>query len=347
MAEFYRSLQYADPEMPGRNVRQFTEAFSQWSPKTAEAIRDPDRRFQFFKSIEPPQFEALLKLVNDTSRGRDEFIDESNHTIGGLPDMIHTSRLEYTNDNGARIVKYRPPHVGDRHELMVDVLHGAQMQETPENMATVLGFGINAVHPFTDGNKRTARIMHSVISGGFDGSAEVDTVLPVLTLEEAAGARGADLLYFSPRFLSRDIQKAQEKEWHDAGLDSYDVILPSCDTLGGFEVPKAVLPHIYDPAFNDLLAGFVQDKPDLSADLRKKAIITPPRNIRGLVSVRLHSLMETFGEIYMHDMLTQAGHAKREFVSKMTEMLSTDHGYLMNVKSQLADRYSMAITRGA
>jgi len=82
---------------------------------------------------------------------------------------------------------YIAPFTADKSRLLEEVFLAAQGMNDSKKAAVLLGLGINAVHPFPDGNGRTSRVIYTLTSQGFN-SRSVDVLNKVS--KSGFGAKG-------------------------------------------------------------------------------------------------------------------------------------------------------------
>lgn len=128
----------------------------------AEIFGTPEQSKAFLDSLDYDGFKKYISFVNGVERGiptteRGKVSDSYVRSSAGIM--------------GSR-VDYRPPHQSFRDDLLRAAFEKAQSLDDPEMAALTLGLSINAIHYFTDGNGRTARITYALLSKGYDGSLE-------------------------------------------------------------------------------------------------------------------------------------------------------------------------------
>lgn len=128
-----------------------------------EIFSTPEQSKEFLDSL---SFEDFVKWLN--------FIDgiETNKPIKDR-DMGSNSYIEAQRKGDDTIYcKYRPPYPMHRPELVKMAFEKSQSVEDPKIAGLTLSFAINAIHPYDDGNGRTARVIYSLLSKGYSGSDE-------------------------------------------------------------------------------------------------------------------------------------------------------------------------------
>lgn len=135
---------------------------------------DPDEPLEVEKVNLNEAYELMASLADDKSTKIDQGIIRTVNSIvlRGLPDAAARSRGKYRAgpslivDASTRQLRYRPPPPQWVPELMdyltVDI--NQWMSEHPGPIAAALAhFGIISIHPFEDGNGRTARLIADMI----------------------------------------------------------------------------------------------------------------------------------------------------------------------------------------
>ena len=101
----------------------------------------------------------------------DEFIDLVtfiNGTIRNIPRSYHGTATELqliVESDGITVDDFMPAP-GDKKLLLSELLDSTKKAH-PMTVPALVGFGINAIHPFKDGNGRTARTLHTLLEKGY------------------------------------------------------------------------------------------------------------------------------------------------------------------------------------
>jgi hypothetical protein len=122
----------------------------------------PAQAKEFINSLDYGEFKRYLDFVNGVERGIP--LGER----GKVSDSFVQSSSQLYGDS----TEYQPPHQDHREQLLEMAFNKAKEVEDPQMAALTLGLAINAVHYFADGNGRTARMVYSLLSKGYDGSWE-------------------------------------------------------------------------------------------------------------------------------------------------------------------------------
>lgn len=149
---------------------------------TFSSERTPQERFDDFFSLDNEQLSGYLARVNGVLRNLPEgirgFADKFQY-LGGT----ETEKIA---------VEFVPCFFEDKETMLHELFDTARKVKSPQEAATLLGFGINIVHPYGDGNGRIARLVYTSILHGFN---RYDDKLKLL-----AGDTGDKLLDLSGSF---------------------------------------------------------------------------------------------------------------------------------------------------
>lgn len=149
------SIKADEPESTAKTVKMMEKLHAE------EIFTTPEKSKEFLDSLNFEDFQKWLNLVNGLERG----IKSPGREMDGA------GYIEIRNDFvGIAAPDYIPPHPSSRAKLMEEALESAKSTADPETAGLMLGLVINAVHPYNDGNGRTARMVYSLLSHGYDGS---------------------------------------------------------------------------------------------------------------------------------------------------------------------------------
>ncbi len=148
-----------------------------------EQLATPEQRTDFVDGLQFEQFEFLLRQMN----GAIVNLKPSERT--------YASELQNIGDRSSAVhppidIMPAPPQKGP---LLEKVLQTAQTARTLEDKATILAVGINAVHPFPEGNGRVARGVYYLLTQGFKSGDP--------KLAEVLGEDGENIITPDPNFL--------------------------------------------------------------------------------------------------------------------------------------------------
>lgn len=144
--------------------------------RAAEIFATPVHSKEFLDSLEYEEFKKYISYVNGVVRqipapARGQV---SGSVVSAEGDLFGTS------------IEYRPPHKNVRDRLLEIAFEKSQTIDNPEMAALTLGLSLNAIHYFSDGNGRTARLAYALLAKGYDGSEEDQEYYSQL-LENTAG----------------------------------------------------------------------------------------------------------------------------------------------------------------
>lgn len=161
--------------------------------KLSEVLSTEEKRLQFFRSLNFEAFRDFLVRINGVSRG----ILIKERGIDGEDVVL---------DAGAFGVR-ATPDFEDKEGLLRDLYQLAQSMNDLKSSALLLGVGINAVHPFADGNGRTARLIFTLLHDGYFGSLEERQ-----KLVELLGDSGRKRLDVTPAHIHRELDERQKEQ---------------------------------------------------------------------------------------------------------------------------------------
>jgi len=137
-------------------------------------------------------YELMTQLASDTSTRIDQGIIRAMNSLvlRGSPDYEAQTRGKYRVrqnlivDSATREVRYRPPPPEVVSELMVGFVEdlGSWIDEFPPPIAAALAhFGLISIHPFDNGNGRTARLLADMVlhqkGWSIDGMLSISKVI--------------------------------------------------------------------------------------------------------------------------------------------------------------------------
>lgn len=204
-----------DPELSSRESRS-EHAVSLLSKLNADSVFDsPEHKEEFLKELTYDEIKRIGLLVNDVTRGK-----KSSKDFDGGNVLVQGNMTADTS-----WVEYLPPREADKNELLSLILTESR-NLSPEDAGLLLGLGINAVHPFADGNGRSSRLMYTLLAEGYDGSPESKERIQNILSEE--GRKYVDLnpdriMHIAAYFLERKAgiehgnPKSVTESWTDAG----------------------------------------------------------------------------------------------------------------------------------
>lgn len=185
-----------------------------------EIFATPEASKVFLDSLDFTDFKRWLNFVNGSERG----VERSERGIRGGSDIEQESGLL-----GASIA-YRAPYQKMRERLLEIAFTKAQQVNDPEVAGLTLGFAINAIHPYPDGNGRTARMVYALLSKGYSGS-EGDNKFYTDLLENVAGR---EVVNPNPATHKLDIVIAHDLRKSVAHTTEYDDNTEPRGIYGGY-----------------------------------------------------------------------------------------------------------------
>jgi predicted CopG family antitoxin len=151
---------------------------------------------EFIKNISFEDFKGWVVRVNGMLRSipiKERSLDGKDVALVPNPDQV--SKLE-TAFLGERKPEY-PPREADKEELLKEMFELAQKMEAQGaslyDIALLFSVGINAVHPFEDGNGRTSRLLNYLVNTDYTGTKEQADFLKKLL-----GEKGRLLINIDP-----------------------------------------------------------------------------------------------------------------------------------------------------
>lgn len=210
-------LQNTGPE-EAINRQQQAAALEQWvlSSGLAERLGSAEDRSNFVASLDGNQFVGLLQEMNAI------LLNQQDSPITTEINVAHNKNTLETLDV--------MPAPEDKRRLLHTLLDFAQELEDPTDQSTVIGFGINAIHPFDDGNGRVARALYLLLSRDYQPGQD--------RLLAALGENGDTVAN-----LDANLYTAAIYEMVKSDLQSH-----TFDQITGQSTPK-ILPAVRDGAF--------------------------------------------------------------------------------------------------
>lgn len=158
----------------------------------SDVLSVEEKRQQFFRGLNFETFLDFLIRINGISRG----IPIKKRGIDGRDVVLDAGVF------GVRAT----PDFEDKEVLLRELYQLAQEMDDLKSSALLLGAGINAVHPFTDGNGRTARLVFTLLHDGYDGSPKEHQ-----KLVELLGESGRKKLDLTPASIQREVTEKQKE----------------------------------------------------------------------------------------------------------------------------------------
>jgi len=164
--------------------------------KMEDIFSNEEEKRAFLENLQEAEFVEFLDGVNGILRGKkkDEWgMDGETVVLKGV--MVG--------------VDYVPPRQEDKPELLAKVLASAkQMNRDGKNLqdiALLVSSSLNAIHPYLDGNGRTSRLIHTLLTEDFNDETKAK-------LQGVLGRDGRDKLDINPGLIQCEINDLIEQE---------------------------------------------------------------------------------------------------------------------------------------
>lgn len=182
-----------------------------------EELANPHERRQLFASLEDADFQKHLGYINAISQN---------------------SPIQYEYQAGALGSLLETPSAEDKTELMQQtyeavrtILHNEDYsdKEALDRAGLTMAGAINYIHPYDNGNGRTGRLMHYLITYGTERGSEIDNeVYAIVAKQKVYDTDHEIALYDTPhpeltRSLDADVKK-ENKNLHGSELASQRVV---------------------------------------------------------------------------------------------------------------------------
>ena len=188
-----------------------------------ESLKTEESRIEFIDSLTPMDFVQLLR--------------EMNGVLLNIPSSERglTEAIQVSVEPGTRKILEVHPASEDKELLLKEVLEKAQGMIDIEDKSMILAVGVNAVHPFPEGNGRIARSIYYLLMKGYRYGDE--------ELRALMGKSGEKIISPDPNLIRPGIMGNFEL---DMGTHMYD---PKTNSL----IPK-ISPIIVDKRFGTFRA---------------------------------------------------------------------------------------------
>lgn len=140
----------------GRTVRYMERLHA------SEILATPLKSKEFLDSLSYLDFKRWISFANGIERG----IPRKKRG------QVSDSYVRSESSRKAVAIEYRPPHKIYRNFFLQTAFEKAQQVDDPKIAGLSLGMSMNAVHYFSDGNGRMARLVFAFLTRGYDGSKE-------------------------------------------------------------------------------------------------------------------------------------------------------------------------------
>lgn len=295
-------------------------------------VENKEKKSAFIQNISFDEFNGLLLRINGILRKTPTTKREFN----AGPELEYSVKLR--TENGE--VSYNPPPGSIKMTLLEDSLHALQRMDAKHDTyhgALMMGSAINAIHPFDDGNGRTARFISMLIASSKDNfvahlsNPEVLQSFIENYLSHNAhdlgpvNVRGIDAQYTQ----SKEINRGNELEFMDAITSDASNMIAACRILvqktnGDFN--NYITPDTRLVSFRKLFADhgmeavleayreFKKEYVSVLIDIFENPRKYPLRNMHSILSGLPPSHRQQFANMTLLDVFNQD--QKKYFVQK-------------------------------
>src|SRR3989344_2053294 len=301
----------------------------------SDVLSTEEKRQEFFRNLDFETFRDFLIRINGISRG----IPIKKREIDGRDVIL---------DAGAFGIR-ATPDFEDKEKLLRELYQLAQGMDDIKSSALLLGAGINAVHPFTDGNGRTARLVFTLIRDGYTCSAEERQ-----KLIELLGESGRKKLDLTPAHIQREVTEKQKENAMLGYMDNPTLVeyenvreLPFLENIPA-EKKERFIRMIEDGyqdyallAIYEYLMGrgkfdqqYFKTVPDDShhiMDEQGKIIPDPEHTTKQVIPLK--NIIAELSEDDIEEILSNNAKAKREYVHLLADVIAHPENYPFPDKS--------------
>jgi len=200
--------------------------------KAEQQIGSPEATASFLKELDYEDFRTWLDTINGLARG----IPTPERGFGGGTVVYQKSTVH----DG---ILYQPPLEDRREPLMRDTLDAIKDIEDPALAGLVFGFALNAIHPYPDGNGRTARMGYALLAHGYEGTPESKQYYAKL-LENR---EGRDVINPNPSTHGVDSLMRMEMMFTLVDMQGYTADTIPQAMWGGYGATSEFEGALYDP----------------------------------------------------------------------------------------------------
>lgn len=188
-----------------------------------EILGSAETKRDFIKNLSFDDFKAWVVRINGILRSipiKERGLDGKDVAL--MPNLDQVNEIGEALFIGAKKSEY-PPREADKEELLREMFKLAQKMEAQgsglNDIALLLSTGINAIHPFEDGNGRVSRLINYLINADYTGSKE-----QVDFLKKLLGDGGRLLININPGEARDAI--TEHIRYHQLGISYQDKSLP-------------------------------------------------------------------------------------------------------------------------
>jgi len=281
------------------------------------------------------RFNGMLRSIPIKERG----LDGKDVALVPNPEQVNEYERAFI---GERKPEY-PPREADKEELLEEIFELAQkMQEQGADLndiALLFSSGINAIHPFEDGNGRTSRLLNYLVNTDYTGSKEQADFLKKLLDDE-----GRLFINIDPGDAKDAITNYIRS--HQLNIDSNDRNLPrDLSQVNSKEVTEKITTKVPQEILADFQRHILGQEDDFGffavySFLQKKGkladFLTPVQNREGVLrrtDLRAADLIEKLEAGEFSEILEEYWRIKKESVSLLLHGIAEPQKF-KNEKSQ-------------
>lgn len=161
----------SSPEMRTRQGNRLVTVLDRL--QVPAVLAEPERRAGFLSSLTTDQAVSWITTINGIVRSR------------SVPNRGTDGRgVVQSEFMGQKAIQYLPPNPQIRSMLLRETIDQIRQIPDARYQAYALGLAINLIHPFSDGNGRTSRIIGTLIRDGYDGTPFSQERLQNLFIQE-------------------------------------------------------------------------------------------------------------------------------------------------------------------
>lgn len=146
--------------------------------------KSPEERAEQLRQLSVEGFAILIEYINKAVQGSEDSL------------MSHEQVIRIGDKNTIALE--------DRYDVfsaLVDSIKRSSQDVNPERLADVLALGVVLLHPFHDGNGRTARVIGLIFRDNYDKEDYQIDYATVIEPRDEARTRGGFMIYgYTPRF---------------------------------------------------------------------------------------------------------------------------------------------------
>ena len=286
-----------------------------------EIFSNEENKREFIENLKPEEFMELLNGINGILRHK----ERQDWAMDGHSVELRASMLPEG---------YTPPRQEDKPELLRQTLSAAQEMDrnndSLEDIGLMAAVALNAIHPYLDGNGRTGRMMHLLLSSNLSGETRQQ-------LKEVLSETGREKININPGWLKNDLDNliADDLGIHDSaknkdnvvGLSEYvmsgeqAVVISGKDRLDNFknEVKKKTEKRFLELLDRDeeyffyAVYKFISSRPEKDKHIMK---------FTGRSRIMIYELIKDLGQDDLDQIINGYYDIKKQYVEKMIDCLA-------------------------